>query len=119
MEERLQKILSRAGVASRRSAERLIEEGKVTINGHVVRTLGVKADAAKDRIEVLGEKVKLERPLYFVFHKPRAVMTTLDDPQGRTTVRDFLKDIPSYVFPVGRLDYNTSGALLLTNDGAL
>jgi 23S rRNA pseudouridine2605 synthase len=117
--ERLQKILSGAGVASRRAAERLIEAGRVRVNGRVVTELGVKADAHRDRIELDGRRVVTEKPVYYLLHKPREVVSTLDDPQGRTTVGSLLRRIPERVFPVGRLDYHTSGALLVTNDGEM
>jgi 23S rRNA pseudouridine2605 synthase len=117
MQDRLQKILARAGIASRRSAERLIEAGRVRVNGKTVTELGSRADARSDRIEVDGKRIVSEDPVYILLHKPRAVMSTLDDPEGRPTVADILKALPLRVFPVGRLDYQTSGALLLTNDG--
>jgi pseudouridine synthase len=120
MEERLQKILARAGVASRRRAEQLLSEGCVTVNGRVVRTPGAKADAARDSIKVNGKLVsRPEHKVYLLFHKPRNVVTTLDDPQGRPCVRDFLKRVKERVYPVGRLDFASEGALLLTNDGEL
>jgi 23S rRNA pseudouridine2605 synthase len=117
--ERLQKVLAQAGVASRRAAERLITEGRVRVNGRIVRELGSKANPARDRVEVDGRRLVSERPVYFLLHKPRGVVTTLDDPEGRKSVKDLLQGVPQRVFPVGRLDFQTSGALLLTNDGAL
>jgi 23S rRNA pseudouridine2605 synthase len=117
--ERLQKILSGAGVASRRAAERLIEAGRVRVNGRVVTELGAKADARKDRIEVDGRRVVSEKPVYYLLHKPRGVVSTLEDPEGRQTVGGLLRRISERVFPVGRLDYHTSGALLITNDGEM
>lgn len=117
--ERLQKILAGAGVASRRSAERLIEAGRVRLNGRVVTQLGTKADPHKDRIELDGRRVVAEKPVYHLLHKPREVVSTLEDPEGRPTVGALLKRIPERVFPVGRLDYHTSGALLVTNDGEM
>ncbi len=120
MEERLQKILARAGVASRRRAEQLLSEGCVTVNGRVVRTPGTKADAARDSIKVNGKLVsRPERKVYLLFHKPRNVVTTLDDPRRRPCIRDFLKRVKERVYPVGRLDFASEGALLLTNDGEL
>ncbi len=119
MEERLQKILAAAGVASRREAEKLITAGKVKVNGKVVTELGSKFDAARCRITVEGNPVKAEKKVYYLFYKPRGVVTTMSDPQGRRTVADYMKDMPERVFPVGRLDYNTEGLLLLTNDGDL
>lgn len=119
--ERLQKILARGGLASRRAAETLITEGRVRVNGKIVTELGTKADPRNDKIEVDGKKVVAESPVYYVLHKPRGYVTTLFDPEGRPTIKDLLRrfpDIESRVFPVGRLDYATSGTLLLTNDGA-
>jgi 23S rRNA pseudouridine2605 synthase len=117
--ERLQKILSGAGVASRRAAERLIEAGRVRVNGRIITELGAKADAHKDRIEVDGRRVVTEKPVYYLLHKPRGVVSTLEDPEGRQTVGGLLRRISERVFPVGRLDYHTSGALLITNDGEM
>lgn len=117
--ERLQKLLAQAGVASRRAAEQLIAAGRVRVNGRIVTEPGTKADAHNDRIEVDGKRVVSEQPVYYLLHKPRDVVTTLSDPEGRPTVADLLKRIPERVFPVGRLDFHTSGALLLTNDGEM
>ncbi|MDH5671155.1 MAG: pseudouridine synthase [Myxococcales bacterium] len=117
--ERLQKILAHAGIASRRAAERLIEEGRVRVNGRRVRELGFKADPHKDRIEVDGTRIVAEKPVYYLLNKPREVITTLDDPEGRPTVGALLKRVPERVYPVGRLDYHTSGVLLMTNDGEM
>jgi pseudouridine synthase len=118
--ERLQKILSAAGVASRRAAERLIAEGRVSVNGTVVRELGTKADPAADDIRVDGHRVERSaRRLYFLLNKPRGYVTTRSDPEGRRTVLDLLPGVRDYVFPVGRLDYDSEGLLLLTNDGEL
>jgi 23S rRNA pseudouridine2605 synthase len=117
--ERLQKVLARGGVASRREAETLITEGRVKVNGEVVRTLGTRVDPTVDRVEVDGREVEAEARVYFLFHKPRGVVTTLADPEGRPSIKDYVKDLGARVFPVGRLDFHTSGALLLTNDGAL
>jgi 23S rRNA pseudouridine2605 synthase len=116
---RLQKVLAQAGVASRRAAEELITEGRVRVNGRIVRELGTRADPRKDRVEVDGKRLVAQRHVYFLLHKPRGVVTTLDDPEGRKTVKDLLRDVRERVFPVGRLDFQTSGALLLTNDGEL
>lgn len=115
--ERLQKLLAQAGVASRRAAEQLITDGRVRLNGRIVTELGLKADAHHDRIEVDGKRVVSEHPAYYLLNKPRETVTTLSDPEGRPTVADLLAKIPERVFPVGRLDFHTSGALLLTNDG--
>ena len=117
--ERLQKVLARAGVASRRASEELIVAGRVRVNGRVVTELGTKVDPHKDRVEVDGRRLVAEKPVYYVVHKPREMVTTLDDPQERATIADLLGRIPERVVPVGRLDYNTSGALLVTNDGEM
>ncbi|HJK97022.1 MAG TPA: pseudouridine synthase [Polyangiaceae bacterium LLY-WYZ-14_1] len=117
--ERLQKILAQAGIASRRAAEQLIADGRIRVNGRVVTELGSKAVLGKDAIEVDGRRLTREKPVYYLLHKPREVVSTVDDPEGRPTVRGLLKRVPERVFPVGRLDYHTSGALLLTNDGEL
>ncbi len=119
MPERLQKLLSRAGVASRRAAERLIVGGRVTVNGRVVSELGAKVDPAKDDIRVDGERLHKPKLAYFALYKPSAIVTTLDDPEGRPTVRDLLPRGLGRVYPVGRLDYHSAGLLLLTNDGDL
>jgi 23S rRNA pseudouridine2605 synthase len=120
MLERLQKIISRAGIASRRHAEQLILSGQVRVNGCVVTELGTKADPERDRIEAAGRTVRMtETRVYLLLHKPPQVVSTLADPEGRTTVQDLLRGLPARVFPVGRLDYAASGLLLLTNDGDL
>ena len=118
MEERLQKVLAQAGVASRREAEEYITAGRVKVNGRVVKELGTKVgpDAF---IMVDGHPVHRERKIYLLFYKPRGVVTTMKDPEGRKSIADYVKDIPQRVYPVGRLDYNTEGLLLLTNDGEL
>jgi 23S rRNA pseudouridine2605 synthase len=115
--ERLQKILARGGYASRRAAERIIAEGRVRVNGRVVTELGSKADPYKDKVEVNGERVVAEAAVYIVLHKPRGVVTTMSDPEGRPSVREILAPIGTRVYPVGRLDFATSGVLLATNDG--
>lgn len=118
MLERLQKILSQAGVASRREAEAMIVAGRVTVNGKVVTELGTKADPALDVIALDGRNLRPPtRQLYILLNKPAGYMTTLKDPQGRPLVIDLVKDVGERVYPVGRLDYNTEGLLLLTNDG--
>src|SRR6476469_5973142 len=118
--ERLQKILSQAGVASRRASEQLMLEGRVTVNGTTVRELGTKADASSDDIRVDGRRVKLpERHRYLLLNKPRGYVTTRSDPERRPTVMDLLRGVGDYVYPVGRLDYDTEGLLLLSNDGDL
>jgi 23S rRNA pseudouridine2605 synthase len=116
-EERLQKVLARAGVASRRAAEDLIVNGRVKVNGRIVSELGVRVDGRESRIEVDGRRIVAEPLVYVVLHKPRAVMCTLSDPEGRKTIADLLRGIGVRLIPVGRLDYHTSGALLCTNDG--
>jgi 23S rRNA pseudouridine2605 synthase len=118
-EERLQKILAHAGVASRRAAEQLILAGKVRVNGQVVSELGARADPEQDRIEVEGRPIGREEPVYFLVNKPRGMVTTLHDPEGRPNLSELLREIEQRVYPVGRLDFHTSGALLLTNDGEL
>jgi pseudouridine synthase len=118
--ERLQKILSQAGVASRRASERLMTEGRVTVNGTAVRQLGTRADAARDDIRVDGRRIRIpERQLYLLLNKPRGYVTTRSDPQKRPTVIDLLTGVTEYVYPVGRLDYDSEGLLILTNDGDL
>jgi len=117
---RLQKLLSQAGVSSRRAAEQLIRAGKVRINGRTVTELGTKADPRTDRITVSGRALPTSAELHYVLlNKPVGVVTTLADPEGRPTVRDLLHDVRARVFPVGRLDYHSAGLLLLTNDGEL
>jgi pseudouridine synthase len=120
MMERLQKILSQAGVASRRASEQLMLEGRVTVNGVTVMELGTKAESGKDDIRVDGRRVKVvERHRYLLLNKPRGYVTTRSDPQRRPTVIDLLRGVREYVYPVGRLDYESEGLLLLTNDGDL
>ena len=117
---RLQKILSRAGLASRRAAETLIAEGRVSVNGTTVREMGTKADAASDDIRVDGRRIKAAEPhRYILLNKPPGVVTTRSDPQRRPTVMDLLRGVREYVYPAGRLDYDTEGLVLMTNDGDL
>jgi len=117
--ERLQKVLAQAGVASRRHSEQLIVEGRVTVNGNKVTVLGTKVSIS-DRIQVDGHPVYRSLELhYYLLNKPVSVITSASDPQGRPTVVDLMKDVSVRVYPVGRLDYDTSGLLLLTNDGEL
>lgn len=117
-EERLQKILAGAGVASRRKSEELILEGRVTVNGKVVTELGTKADFETDHIKVDGKLLRqVSQHVYIALNKPDSVVTTAEDPQGRTTVMHLLKGLKVRVYPVGRLDYHSDGLLLLTNDG--
>jgi 23S rRNA pseudouridine2605 synthase len=119
MEERLQKILAKCGIASRRKAEEMIQEGLVTVNG-APATLGMKADLERDHIKVRGRLIHTaEQKVYMVFNKPEKCLTTMSDSEGRLTVKNFLKGVRAHVFPVGRLDYNTEGLLILTNDGDL
>jgi pseudouridine synthase len=118
--ERLQKILSRAGIASRRAAEQLMLDGRVTVNGKTARELGTKADPAVDDIRVDGRRVKVAETMrYLLLNKPRGYVTTRSDPQRRPTVIDLLEGVREYVYPVGRLDFDSEGLLLLTNDGDL
>lgn len=118
--ERLQKVMARAGVASRRSCEGMIAAGMVKVNGKVVTELGTRIDPAKDRIEVSGEKLLLaEKKYYLALYKPRGYVSTVDDEKGRKKVTDLLDGFNGRVYPVGRLDYNSEGLLLLTNDGDL
>ena len=121
MTERLQKVLAHAGIASRRAAERLMLAGRVTVNGQVATELGTKVDPERDAIKVDGKRLGAppSRRTYLAFHKPRGVVTTLSDPEGRPTVRDYLRGVRARVFPVGRLDYDSEGLLLLTDDGPL
>ncbi len=119
MEERLQKLLAQAGLASRRGAEQLIRAGRIAINGTTVTELGVKADPDCDKISCDGKAILFEQKLYVLLNKPSGYVTTMADPQGRPIVSDLLVDIPQRLFPVGRLDLETEGALLMTNDGEL
>jgi 23S rRNA pseudouridine2605 synthase len=114
---RLQKVLAQAGVASRRAAEKLIVSGRVRVDGHVVTELGTKIESHETRVELDGRHVISEDPVYVVLHKPRGVVSTMRDPQGRPAVRELLTGVPGRVYPVGRLDFNTSGVLFATNDG--
>ncbi len=119
MLDRLQKILSRHGIASRREAEQIILAGRLAVNGQKITELGTKADPESDRIEVDGKLLQINAPefVYLLLHKPTGVVSTCDDPQGRKTILDLLPSQYQHLYPVGRLDYNSSGALLLTNDG--
>lgn len=118
--ERLQKIIAAAGVASRRSAEKLIVSGAVSVNGQIVTELGSKADLDRDHIRVNGKLLQgAERHVYLLMNKPKGYVTTVSDPEGRPTVMDLLRGIRVRVYPVGRLDYASEGLLLLTNDGEL
>jgi 23S rRNA pseudouridine2605 synthase len=118
--ERLQKILSAAGLASRRTAETLIAQGRVSVNGRTITELGTKADPDADDIRVDGRRVRAaQRKRYILLNKPRGYVTTRSDPGKRPTVMDLLKRVKEYVYPVGRLDYDSEGLLILTNDGDL
>jgi 23S rRNA pseudouridine2605 synthase len=118
MEERLQKILSQAGIASRRKAEELIEAGRVSVNGSVITELGSKADLERDHIKVDNKLLRAPKHhTYIALNKPKGCVTTVSDPEGRPTVMHLLRGVKERVFPVGRLDYNSEGLLLLTNDG--
>lgn len=119
-EERLQKILAHAGIASRRKAEEYIGAGRVTVNGEVVTELGSKADIRRDHIKVDGRLLRAPaQDVYIALHKPREVVTTASDPQGRQTIMHLIRRVKERVFPVGRLDYHSEGLLLLTTDGEL
>ena len=118
MQERLQKIIARAGIASRRHAEQLIVSGQVRVNGRIIRELGSKADTATDKIEVSGKKIVAEeRKVYLLLNKPPEIVSTLSDPEGRKTLRNLLRGFPERVYPVGNLEYSDSGVVFLTNDG--
>lgn len=116
--ERLQKVIAQSGLTSRRKAEQLILDGKVSVNRKVVTTLGTKV-SKKDTIEVNGLPLEKEEPVYYMLNKPREVITSVSDDKGRKVVTDLLPEVEERIFPVGRLDYHTSGLLLLTNDGEL
>lgn len=119
-EERLQKILAHAGVASRRQVEQMILEGRVSVNGAAVTELGSKADPERDHIKVDGKLIRApERPVYLALNKPNNTVTTVSDPQQRATVMELLRGVKERVYPVGRLDYHSEGLLLMTNDGAM
>jgi 23S rRNA pseudouridine2605 synthase len=120
MQERLQKIIARAGIASRRHVEQLILSGQVRVNGKVVTELGTKADPATDRIEAAGRAVKQRaRTVYLALNKPAEIVSAMADPEGRKTLQSCLRGFPERVYPVGNLEYSTSGLVLLTNDGDL
>jgi 23S rRNA pseudouridine2605 synthase len=123
VEERLQKLIAKAGIASRRKAEELIKSGAVTVNGKLVTQLGAKADPEKDHIKVQGKLINpnlaRRQKVYFLLNKPRGVLSSTDDPKKRKLVVDFVPEKYGRVFPVGRLDYNSEGLIILTNDGEL
>ncbi|TYR82546.1 rRNA pseudouridine synthase [Priestia megaterium] len=114
--ERLQKVIAHAGVASRRKAEELISQGRVTVNGQAIKELGTKV-GANDQIEVDGVPLEREEPVYFMLYKPRGIISAVKDDKNRKTVVDFFPHIEQRIYPIGRLDYDTSGLILLTNDG--
>ncbi|MFD2045902.1 pseudouridine synthase [Ornithinibacillus salinisoli] len=114
--ERLQKVIAQSGVTSRRKAEQLILDGKVKVNDKVVTELGTKV-SSNDKIEVNGVQLEKELPVYFMLYKPRGVISSVSDDKGRKVVTDFFPEVSERIFPIGRLDYDTSGILLLTNDG--
>ncbi len=116
---RLSRFLARAGVTSRRKAEELIRAGRVRVNGRVITDLAFRVDPEGDRVEVDGKEVNLPERVYYLFYKPRGYLTALSDPHGRPTIAEFLKGLSPGVFPVGRLDRDSEGLLLLTNDGEL
>lgn len=114
--QRVQKVIAHAGITSRRKAEALILEGRVRVNGKTIKELGVQV-AQNDRIEVDGVPIQQEQLVYFMFYKPRGVISAVTDDKNRNVVTDYFSDVPQRIYPVGRLDYDTSGLLLLTNDG--
>ena len=116
--ERLQKVIAHAGITSRRKAEELIVSGRVSVNGQIVKELGVQV-SAKDRVEVDGVPIEQESPVYYMLYKPRGVISAVTDDKKRKVVLDFFTEVPERLYPIGRLDYDTSGLLLLTNDGDL
>jgi len=116
---RLQKYMARAGIASRRSSEEIIAEGRVEVNGKVITEMGYKIDPAQDTVRVDGEELSREKFRYFKLNKPVGVVSTARDPEGRKTVVDYVRHIPQRLYPVGRLDYDSRGLILLTNDGEL
>jgi 23S rRNA pseudouridine2605 synthase len=119
VEMRLQRFLAQAGVASRRKAEELITAGRVKVNGRVVSELGSKVDPIRDEVTLGGRRVMQQQPVYLILNKPKGYVTTLSDPEGRPTVMELVGKVEERVYPVGRLDFNTEGVLLMTNDGDL
>ncbi len=117
--ERLQKVLAAAGIGSRRECEVLIEQGRVIVDGRVVTRLGTRVDPQRQKIQVDGEFVRVERPVYYLVNKPKGVLSTNRDPRGRPRAVDILSGVPQRLFSVGRLDLESEGLLLLTNDGEL
>lgn len=119
MRERLQKLMAAAGFGSRRACEEMILDGVVTVNGEVMAELPVMVDPTRDRVVIAGKPLRMEKPVYFIMNKPRGVLCTHDDPSGRKRVIDLLVGVRERVFPVGRLDIESTGLIILTNDGAL
>jgi len=117
--ERLQKVMAHAGIASRRKSEEIIAAGRVKVNGEIVTEMGTKVNPQKDTIEVDGKIISKEKKVYYKLYKPTGYVTTVDDPQGRDTVLDLVDDTKQRIYPVGRLDMDSSGLLILTNDGDL
>ena len=118
--ERIQKILAKAGIASRREAERMVVEGRVSVNGKIVETLGFKADPSRDHIKVDGKRLThFEPKVVLLLNKPRGYLSTVKDPKGRPTIMDLLKNVKWRIYPIGRLDFDAEGLLLFTNDGDL
>ncbi|HUL30250.1 MAG TPA: pseudouridine synthase [Thermodesulfobacteriota bacterium] len=118
--ERIQKIIAKSGIASRREAERMVIQGRVSVNGKIVEELGFKADPSRDHIKVDGKRIASFEPhIVLLLNKPRGYLSTVKDPQGRPTIMDFVKNVKWRVYPVGRLDFDAEGLLLLTNDGNL
>ena len=119
MEERLQKVIARYGIASRRTAEQMMRDGRVSVNGMKITQPGMKVDASRDKIRVDGGLISGDAVtrVYLILNKPKGYVVTLKDPQNRPIVTDLLKDVPERIFPVGRLDYDSEGFLLMTNDG--
>lgn len=118
MAERLQKVMANAGIASRRASEKIIEAGRVMVNGQVVKELGYKVEPS-DVVLVDGTAIERENKVYYLFYKPRGVISAVKDDKGRKVVSDFFEEAAERVYPIGRLDYDTSGLLLMTNDGEL
>ncbi|HZS37571.1 MAG TPA: pseudouridine synthase [Polyangia bacterium] len=119
MHVRLQRFMAQAGVASRRKSEELITSGRVRVNGQVVTELGTKVDPARDKVVVGGQPLSVEEHVYVLLNKPKGFVTTRSDPEGRPTVMELVKGVEARIYPVGRLDFNTEGVLILTNDGDL
>jgi len=119
MQERLHKLLAEAGVASRRKAEELIRQGRISVNNRVVTTMGIKADPEIDTISFDGAPIHFEEKIYILLNKPAGYLCTLHDPEGRPIITDLVTNIRQRIFPVGRLDYDSEGALIMTNDGRL